>query len=109
MRLHPKRTAMIVALVATLALNAAQTSDTAKLMFEAARKKEVVDGDLNAAIAHYKAIVSKFKGERSVVADALIRTAECYQKLGNTESRKIYEQVVKDFADQKDAVALARA
>ena len=38
-----------------------------------------------------------------------MRMAECYQKLGDAESRKIYEQVVKDYADQKEAVTLARA
>ena len=53
--------------------------------------------------------MSKYRGQRAVVADALVRMAECYQQLGDAESRKIYEQIVRDYADQTDAVALARA
>lgn len=39
---------------------------------------------------------------------ALVHEAEAYQKLGDAQSKKIFAQVVKDYADQKDAVALAR-
>ena len=35
--------------------------------------------------------------------------AECYTKLGDAESRKIYERVVKDYSNQKQAVAVAQA
>ena len=109
MNTHTLRTWIIPALLAAVTLNAAQTNGSARVMFEAGKKMEVVDGDLNAAIAQYRAIVSTYKADRAVVAEALIRVAECYQKMGNLESRKIYEQVVKDFADQKEAVAKARA
>jgi Tol biopolymer transport system component len=100
---------IVVALLAAVTLNAAPKNDSAKVMFEAARKHEVVDGDLNAAIAQYRSSISTYKDDRAIVADALIRMADCYRKLGNTESRKIYERVVKDYADQKEALSLARA
>ena len=48
-------------------------------------------------------------GNRAVAAQALVRMAECYQKLGDSESRKIYEQIVRDYTDQKDAVTVAKA
>ncbi len=35
--------------------------------------------------------------------------AECYQKLGDVQARKIFEQVVREYADQPDAVKTARA
>ena len=35
--------------------------------------------------------------------------AECYQKLGDKESQKLYERIARDFADQKDAAAEARS
>ena len=108
MRLRIKLPA-ILALVAAITINAAQGSDPAKVMFEAAKKKELVDGNLNAAIQQYKSIVSKFAKDRAVVADSLIRMAECYQKLGDKESRRIYEQILKDYTDQKEAVTVARA
>lgn len=40
----------ILALAAAIGLIAADSSDSAKVMMEAAQKKEVVDGDLNGAI-----------------------------------------------------------
>ena len=99
----------ILVLLATITLLAAAQSDPAKVMMEAAKKKEVVDGDINGAIQEYKAIVAKFPNQRAVVADALIRMAEGYEKLGDFVSKKIYEQVLRDYADQKDAAAVARA
>jgi Tol biopolymer transport system component len=96
-------------LLAALTLHAAQKNDPARVMFEAAKKKELVDGDLNGAIKQYKDIVSKFAGDHAIAADALIRMADCYQRLGDAESRKIYERVLHDYADQKEAVNTARA
>ena len=99
----------ILALAAAAGLIAADSVEPARIMMEAARKKEVVDGDLNGAIKQYAAIVSKYKSDRAVTAMALVRMAECYQKMGDAEARKIYEQVVREYGDQKDAVAEARA
>lgn len=98
----------ILVLLTTITLLAAAQTDPAKVMMEAAKKKEVVDGDINAAIQEYKAIVAKFPKQRAVVAAALIRMAECYEKLGDFVSQKIYEEILRDYADQKDAAAVAR-
>ena len=98
----------IVALLASITLLAPAQSDPARVLLEAAMKKEVVDGDLNAAIQQYKSVVSRYSNQRAVVADALIRMAECYQKLGDSESRKIYERVLRDYADQRELAAEAR-
>ena len=88
---------------------AAQKTDSAQALLRAATDKAVVDGDLNGAIKQFQTIVEKFKTDRAVVATALIRMAECYQKLGDAESRKIYERVTREFADQTESAALARA
>ena len=37
----------------------AQTPDSAEIMFEAARRMELIDGDLDAAIEQYAEIVSR--------------------------------------------------
>lgn len=71
-------------------------------------QQETVTGDLRAAIDSYKKIVARAGSNREVAAQALVRMAQCHQKLGNAESRKIYERVVRDFADQKEAAADAR-
>ncbi len=103
-------TLSLLALVAVAVTFVAAQSDTARTMLEAARKAEVVDGDLNGAIKRYQAIVAQYaKTDRALVATALVRMADSYRKLGNPEWRNIYERVVREFADQKDAVAEARA
>ena len=76
---------------------------------QSAIRAESVDGDLNAAIKQYSAIAAKYKSDRATVAMALVRMAGAYRKMGDAEAKKLYEQVVKDYADQKQAVALARA
>ena len=88
---------------------AAQKPEAAESLLQTAIKKEVVDGNLADAIEGYKKALAAAKGNRSVSARALVQMAECHQKLGDKQSRQIYEQVVRDYADQKDAVAKARA
>lgn len=88
---------------------AAQQADSAQALLRAASDTAVVDGDLAAAIKQYQAIVDKFRADRAVVASALVQMAECYQKLGDAESRKIYGRVVRDFTDQVASVTTARA
>lgn len=67
---------------------------------------ETVNGDLRAAINAYKKIAQG--SDRPVAAKALWRMAECYQKLGDAEATRVYEQIVRDFSDQPEA-AQARA
>ena len=87
----------------------AQTKGEAERMFKAAQNAELVDGDLKAAIEQYDTIVAKFsKTDRAASANALVRMAECYTKLGDAEAVKIYERVVREFADQAESVATAR-
>lgn len=76
---------------------------------QAAIRTETVDGDLNGAIKQYGAIISKYRADRAVTATALLHLAECYQKLGDAQSQSFYERIVTDYADQKEAFALARS
>ncbi len=101
---------IITAIPAAILVASAQTKGEAERMLKAAQNAEVVDGDLKAAIEQYDEIVTKFeKTNRSITASALVRMAGCYTKLGDTESRKIYERVLRDYADQTEAAAVARA
>lgn len=97
----------IAALLAVAPL-AAQKPDAAETLLQTAIKQEVVDGNLAGAIEGYKKALAVAKGNRFIAAQALVHMAECYQKLGDAQSRKIYEQIVRDYGDQKEAVALAR-
>jgi Tol biopolymer transport system component len=75
---------------------------------QTAIKREVVDGNLAGAIEDYKRALAAAKGNRVIAAQALVHLAECYQKLGDEQARSIYERVVRDYGDQKEAVAIAR-
>ena len=79
----------------------------AAVALRAAMETETVRGDLKAAIEQYRALAKN--PDRAVAAQALVRMAGCHQKLGDAQAKVIYEQVVSDYADQKDAVAVARA
>ena len=96
-------------LVASLGTAQAQKPVDLEVQFKAAERKELVDGDLKGAIEQYRQIVAKAGTNRSVAAKALLRMAECYQKQGDVEARKIYERLVRDFADQRDAASIAQA
>ena len=77
-------------------------------LFQQALVKEQADGDLRAAIAIYQRIVRDFAGDRTLAAKALVQMGQCHEKLGSQEARKAYEQVLKDYADQKEAAGYAR-
>lgn len=82
--------------------------DRSDVALRAAMETETVKGDLKAAIEQYRRIASQTR-DRAIAATALVRMAECYQKLGDAQARSIYERIARDYADQKDAVAIARA
>ena len=81
--------------------------DRAEAALKAAMDKEVIEGDLKGAIEQFKKVAQS--KDRSVAARALVRLAESYQKLGDAQAKTVYEQLVREFGDQKDAVAIARA
>ena len=95
-----------LALVVAGTLVVAQNARDPEVLFKAAQHTEEVQGNLKAAIAQYQLVVAA--GNRALAAQALIRMAACYEKLGGGESRPLYERVVREFADQKDASAVAR-
>lgn len=70
---------------------------------EGAIAKEQVDGDLKTAIASYQKISGNSSTPRDVRAKALLHLENCYEKLGQQQSRKVYEQIVREFPDQVTA------
>jgi len=96
-----------IALAATIAGAASRAAQDAERQLKAAMNTELVDGNLKLAIEQYKKVAES--GNRALAAQALLRMAECYQKLGDAEAQTIYERLVRDYGDQKDAAASARA
>lgn len=95
------RLLQVMSILAATALLWAQ-SDSA---LERAIRKETLEGDLKGAIESYKKLAQD--KNRAVAAKALLRLGECYEKLGDAEARKAYEQVVLNFRDQKEEAAAA--
>jgi len=85
----------------------AQQRRQAEIDLQAAIRTETM-GDPKAAIKQYENVVKKYWKEGAVAAQALIRMAESHQKLGDGEAGTIYERVIREYPDQKDAVAKAR-
>ncbi len=105
--------AVLTGVLWTVSFAGAQKPGRADVALEAAAKKEMVDGDLRGAIDLYRKTIAQYSStDRSAVAKALVRMGQCYEKLGVkevAEARKAYERAVREFADQKDAVATAQA
>lgn len=98
---------LVVALGAVMTLQA-QAPRTAEVQMKAAQHKADVEGDLKGAIEEYKKVVAGAGRNRALAAQALMRMADCYQKLGAAEAQNIYQRVVREFADQREQVTLAR-
>ncbi len=99
---------LLAILILTTAITA-QQAPSADVALKAAVHREFVEGDLQAAIRDYNAIITRFPSDRVVRAKALVQLGGCYEKLGQADARKAYEQVIRDYADQGDAAAHARA
>ena len=106
-----RRSLVFIAAIALAVQPARAQQDAVQIekLLATAQHKATVDGDLRGAIETYRQILAGAESNRALAAQALVRMAECYQKLGNDEARRIYEQVLRDYADQREAVTLARA
>jgi Tol biopolymer transport system component len=93
--------------IMVLAPVAAQTASENEIRFREAIHKEQVEGDLTGAMKTYQTLASA-KGNRSLAAKALVQLGRCYEKQGNIEARKLYERVLREFADQARAAEDAR-
>jgi len=67
------------------------------------------DRELYGRILGIEAPLSNHPARRATVATALLRMGQCHEKLGNAEARTAYERLVRDYADQGEIVAQARA
>jgi len=85
-----------------------QKSDPPEVLLRSAMDKELIDGDLNAAIEQYKQVIARAGKDRAIAAKALLQMGRCHEKLGQAEARKAYERLVREYRDQKDIAMQAR-
>jgi len=81
----------------------------AEQMYQQALYEMEGRGNYAKAIDMFNRVVAQFPKEKPVAANALLRVGMCQEKLGNREAQKAYERVIKDYADQHEVVAEARA
>jgi Tol biopolymer transport system component len=99
---------LFLPLTAIISLRASVSQQTAGQVFERALQAEEVQGDLQKAISLYKKVLQDFPKNREVAAKSLLHMGQCYEKLGDAEASKAYEQIVREYADQADLAAEAR-
>jgi Tol biopolymer transport system component len=107
---HPLRLLVLTALLLTAvhAAPAPQITAQGEKLLAAAQHQATVDGDLKGAIEEYRKIVAGARDNRALAARALVEMADSYQKLGDAEAGRIYAQIVREYADQAEAVSVAR-
>ena len=85
-----RQTGGCLALTVALACAAsAQSGVQGDKQFQGALQKEMVDGDLKAAIEEYRKVSTRPGVGRELAATSLVRMGECYQKLGDGQARRI--------------------
>jgi Tol biopolymer transport system component len=104
MRIHPA----VLALAMALPLLTPMTAQDLEVALQRTIQEETATGNLQRAIQEYKRIASTARGNRELAARALLHMAECYRKMGDAESQKVYAQILREYPDQKEAAAEAR-
>lgn len=66
-------------------------------------------GNYKKALDIFGQILKSYPTNRPVSAKAQFQIGACYEKLGKSEAQKAYERVIKDFSDQREVAAEARA
>jgi len=98
----------LAACFVTLTLSSLSANDQrARVLLQAGEAKVTVEGDVAAAIKLYKDAEKEAGSNRALVAQALLRMADCYLQLRDAEARTIFERLAQDYTDQKDISAAA--
>jgi hypothetical protein len=83
-------------------------AQNAQDLYQQALVQERAAGNLEKAIELFHNAARESGGDRALAAKALIGAARCYEKLGQTRSRQLYEEVERSYADQREQAAFAR-
>ena len=95
------RTIIALATLAALVLTvAAQRTATPEAQLGAIINQAEGEGNYEAAIPRYKKFIAENGKNNALAARAQYHLAVAYEKLGDAEARKVYEQIVRDFASQ---------
>jgi len=107
MKPHRLLTAALAIALAVPASGLAQ--QTAERLYQEGLYQEEVQGDLRNAITLFERILSEFPNARPVAANALMHIGLCQEKLGSAEAQRAYDRLLRDYGDQTEVAAQARA
>lgn len=82
--------------------------ETPEQLYQTALYQEEVRGDLRRAIDLFDRILIRFPDDRTVGAKAQLHIGLSYEKLGQQEAQQAYRQVIADFPEHTEEVAVAR-
>src|SRR5262245_53994987 len=78
-------------------------------LFQRALVQEQAAGNLKEAIALYQQAAKEAGGDRELAARSLMRAAACYEKLASTQAPQLYQEVIRNYPDQREHVATAQS
>jgi hypothetical protein len=105
---HTIRAVLLGTSLACLPYPAAGAS--ASELLEKGIYQEETKGDLDSAITIYQQLLSDSKNAQALAAQAQFRLAQCYQKKNrHSDAVAAFERLIRDYPDQKELVAKARA
>ncbi|MBL7185069.1 MAG: PD40 domain-containing protein [Phycisphaerae bacterium] len=103
------RNITIIFLLAVVLPASGAKAKSASVLLQEGLFAEQMEGDLDAAIKVYERVLQEFPKSRAQAAEALLHIGLCYEKLGKQEAQKAYRRLIKEYADQHEPVAQARA
>src|ERR1700716_2122349 len=103
-----KSTLLILSITSLLGAERKASAASPSELLQKGIYSEETKGDLDSAMQLYQQVVSEAKGAQAVAAQAQYHLGLCYYKKKNyAEANKAFENLVKDYPDQKELIALA--
>lgn len=102
-------TRWILCIFAVAMLSSALDAQTANDLYQRAVMAERTTGRIDSAIALYRRVVQLAGTDRTLAAHALLSLGRAYESLGRAEARGAYEQLLRQFGDQRELAIQARA
>ena len=90
-------------------VSSAVVAQSLEQIYQEGLHQEEVVGDLAVAIESYEQVVGEHATNQPVAAQAQLRIALCYQKLGNYgQAQAAFRRVIEEFGEPLDVVAVAQ-
>jgi hypothetical protein len=106
MEVFMKSRCILVLAAALAGAGAQEREQSPEALFKQAVQLESVDGDLGAAIKLYNRISQG--ADKALAAKSLLRLAQCYERLGGSRAKQVYERIVRQFPTQSPEADRAR-